>query len=147
MVTRVKAKDIKTKDKLKIDYEKIMKKHKDEEKIKKTATLVESTDRSHRTFVPFLDVDYTSDKAGWYKKLELIASKDSAWSESLVGKPVVTLEYFDGDVVIKMEYLHDSYEIQIPIFALHDMAIAAEVLNKFNENHMFTKVKMKTKKA
>ena len=123
-----------------------MTKHKALKKIKKVAKIVESSDRSHKTFVPHFDVKYTADEPGWYKNLTLTASEGGTWTQSLVGKPVVTLEYFDGDCVLNLKYNHDSYKLEFPVFVLHDIAVVASVLNEFNENHMFSKVKMKKKK-
>lgn len=121
-------------------------KHNKSKKIKKIAKTVESEDRSHKRFVPNFDVQYVSDEAGWYKNLTLKASKNGVWTESLVGKPIVKLEYFDGDLVLNLKYNHGSYKLEFPVFVLHDIAIAASILNEFNDKHMFGKVKMKKKK-
>lgn len=134
---------MKTKKQIKKQIKKQYKKCK---KIVKKAKIVESSDRSHKTFVPHFDVKYTADDRGWYKNLTLTASEGGTWTQSLVGKPVVTLEYFDSVCVLNMEYAHDSYKLEFPIFVLHDISVAASVLNKFNDNHMFSKVKMKVKK-
>lgn len=147
-VKRIVSKSIKQSPKSLVDskrLDKIMKNHVDGDKITARVNLVESMDVSDKTFVPFFDVNYLSDVAGWYTKIEMVASKDGTWNEDLVGKPVVTLQYFDGDIVLNLKYKHDSYKIELPIFALHDVAIAAELLNKMSKNRMFTKVKMKKK--
>lgn len=130
---------MKTKKEIKKQYKKC-------KKIVKKAKIVESIDRSHKTFVPHFDVKYIADDRGWYKNVTLTASEGGTWTKDLVSKPVVILEYFDGDCVLNLEYNHDSYKLEFPLFVLHDISVAASVLNEFNDNHMFNKVKMKKKK-
>lgn len=124
----------------------IIKNHKKSKKVNKIAHLFESVDRTYRTFTPLFEAHYTSDTCGWYKKLVLKASKGGSWTKDLVGRPIVALEYFDGDCILNLKYDNEKYKIKLPVFALHDIATAASVFNEFNEKHMFTKVKMKKKK-
>jgi len=126
--------------------EKIKENHKKTKKISKRAKVVSSIDRSQKVFEPLFDVKYRADIQGWYKKLELIASKEGSWVDSLESKTIVTLEYFDGDIVLQLNYRGANQKIEIPLDVLHNIAIAAEVLNKMEDGHVFTKVKMKTQK-
>lgn len=129
-----------------MDKKHALKKHKETKKIKKRAKISSAADINGTRFHPNFEAKYIADIQGWYKKLQLFAAKDAGWTNELFGKATITLESFDGDIVLDMKYLRGEYKMQFPLFVLYDIVIAAQALNTFNNGYMAPKNKMKIKK-
>lgn len=112
----------------------------------KKAKILESVSMNGGDYVETFNATLTGDKGGWYKKLTMNASENGTWSKELVGKDLVTLEYFDGNVVISLKYNKTKQKIRLPLCYLHDIVVAASLLNAFEDNRVFAKSKVRFKK-
>lgn len=120
----------------------IKQKSKLEHQFKKTAIISEVRSLTGSVFSSLFNVEMIGDIRSWYKKLELIAHENSTWTESLIGKPLVTVEYFDADIKITLDYISYKKILKMPLYVLGDICIAAEAMNILSGNKIFSEKKI-----
>jgi len=119
---------------------------KKQNKIKKKAIVLESTDLSLSSFKEQWMAEYDADTSGWVQNLKLIASKKGQWNPSLKGRALVELNNFDGDVRLTINKMSGNQVIELSLGDLADILLIGKLLNKLNNDEVFCKHKVKVKK-
>lgn len=100
-------------------------------------------------FEPAYKVRACKDSHGWYTRLDLIATGQQ-WNKELVGKALVSIRAYDGDVVVKLYSTSTKKEFEVPYFMFADMILAGNLMRKFFKGfnrHKIGLSKKYTKKA
>lgn len=110
-----------------------MKMHKKAKKIKASTTVYENVSNKD---VPDMDIKYYGDESGFYTKVVGSANQDSGYSESMKGKPRVTIEDWDMDMKVTV-HGHKGEPDKTIDLSLGDLAEIVEVMLAYN--HIYKK--------
>ena len=111
------------------------------------ASVLESETLSSDKYQESFKVKLTKDTSGWYSKLEMIASEEGSWTSNLINKSVITIENYDGNLVINLSYNNYKEKIEMPLYVLGDLMDAAIILNALTDKRTFGKNKYRIKKG
>lgn len=125
---------------------KCKKRSKNQKKFIVEGLISSSTDLSDTKYEPEFNIKLTGDVDGWYNKLSFKASPDGTWTEELHNKEVLTMENFDGEIIINLDYMSKKQTIYLDIALLGDIVTAAQTYNFIKKNKVFNKSKIKLKK-
>lgn len=120
---------------------------KKENKLKKKAIVYESEDLNQERYREQFIVDFKKDVKGWFSTLDLIASHEGTWTESLKGKALVSIKTYDGEVRLTLKKPSgDPKVIDLSLSDFADIILAGKLLHKLNDGGVFSKYKVKVKK-
>ena len=122
--------------------EQCLKNNKKTKKVKKTCKVYEATTLSGTEIEHMFNVSLEKDTDGWFKHLKMKAPKDSSWNKSLQNKTLIDIKYYDGNLVITMDYINDKKQYTMPLCHFYDLCAAGSVLNKLEDNRMVSKKKI-----
>lgn len=116
-------------------------------KINKTAIVLESESLNNERYKEQFIIDFEKDIKGWVSKLNMIASKKGTWTQSFKGKTLLSLRHYDGEIrLILKKPNKDDQVIDLSLSDFADIILAGRLLDKLNDNRLFSAYKVKIDK-